>query len=82
MKAQTLKQAADKKPQAPPANRSAESIAPSKSAGQARPSFDDLHARITTRAFELYVERGSRDGCALEDWLDAEREIVSREFLT
>ncbi|MBI3806913.1 MAG: DUF2934 domain-containing protein [Nitrospirae bacterium] len=25
------------------------------------------------------VERGFRDGCALQDWLDAEREILSRE---
>jgi hypothetical protein len=25
------------------------------------------------------VERGYRDGCALQDWLDAEREILSRE---
>ena len=52
----------------------------SKSARHARPTFDDLHARITTRAYELYVQRGRREGCAVEDWLDAEREIVSREF--
>jgi hypothetical protein len=25
------------------------------------------------------VDRGYRDGCALQDWLDAEREILSRE---
>lgn len=47
---------------------------------QVRPSFDDLHARITTRAYELYHQRGCREGCAVEDWLDAEREIVNREF--
>ncbi|HEX4968381.1 MAG TPA: DUF2934 domain-containing protein [Nitrospiraceae bacterium] len=52
----------------------------SKSARHARPTFDDLHARITTRAYELYVQRGCREGRAVEDWLDAEREIVSREF--
>lgn len=45
-----------------------------------RPSFDDLHVRITTRAYELYVQRGCLDGSAMEDWLEAEREIVSREF--
>jgi hypothetical protein len=45
-----------------------------------QPSFDDLHARIATRAYELYAQRGFREGCAEEDWLDAEREIVSREF--
>ncbi|WP_455378113.1 DUF2934 domain-containing protein [Petrachloros mirabilis] len=45
-----------------------------------KPSFDDLHVRITTRAYELYVQRGYREGGSLEDWLDAEREIVSRAF--
>jgi len=81
MKAQTSKQAAEKRPQAPLANQSTETAAPRKSARQARPSFDDLQVRITTRAYELYVERGSRDDCALEDWLDAEREILSLEFI-
>ena len=81
MKAQTSKQAAEKRPQALLANQSTETAAPRKSARQARLSFDDLQARITTRAYELYVERGSRDGCAVEDWLDAEREILSLEFI-
>jgi hypothetical protein len=39
----------------------------------------DLPGRISQRAHALYVERGYRDGCALQDWLDAEREILSRE---
>lgn len=42
--------------------------------------FDDLHARITVRAYYLYMERGRREGCAEEDWLDAEREILNRTF--
>ena len=33
--------------------------------------------RIAKRAFELYLERGCRDGCALEDWVKAEREILA-----
>lgn len=45
-----------------------------------KPGFDDLHARISCRAYELYLQRGCRDGHALEDWLDAEQEIVDREF--
>jgi hypothetical protein len=49
-------------------------------ARHARPSFDDLHARITTRAYELYVQRVCQEGRAEEDWLEVEREIVSREF--
>ena len=80
MKPQTAKQAADKKPHAPLAKQGAEALAPRQSAHEPRPSFEDLHACITTRAYELYVERGYRTGSALEDWVDAEREILSREF--
>ena len=39
---------------------------------------DDLHILITKRAYELYTERGYRYGYALDDWLDAEREILSQ----
>jgi hypothetical protein len=39
---------------------------------------DDLPSLIAKRAYELYSERGYRDGSALEDWLDAEREILSQ----
>jgi hypothetical protein len=52
----------------------------SKPVRDAQASFDDLHAHIATRAYELYIQRGCREGCAVEDWLDAEREIVGREF--
>jgi hypothetical protein len=39
---------------------------------------DDLQSLIAKRAYELYYDRGYRDGCALDDWLDAEREIPSQ----
>ncbi len=39
---------------------------------------DDLHVLIAKRAYELYGERGYRDGSALDDWLEAEREILSQ----
>jgi hypothetical protein len=39
---------------------------------------DDLHVLIAKRAYELYGERGYRSGSALDDWLDAEREILSQ----
>lgn len=39
----------------------------------------DLQARIAKRAFELYEQRGYHDGYALEDWLQAEREIREAE---
>lgn len=40
---------------------------------------DDLHVRITDRAYQLYAERGYRQGYALDDWLEAEREILGFE---
>ena len=40
---------------------------------------DDLQARITNRAYERYVDHGYRQGRALDDWLDAEREILGLE---
>lgn len=39
---------------------------------------EGLRARIAKRAFELYVMRGHRECRALDDWLEAEREILSR----
>jgi hypothetical protein len=46
----------------------------------AGPWCDDLHARIAARAYELYVQSGYRDGAAMEHWLQAERDMVSREL--
>ena len=39
--------------------------------------FQDLHARISERAYALYEERGRGDGYALEDWLAAERQVLN-----
>jgi H+-transporting ATPase len=39
----------------------------------------DLTPQIATRAYELYEQRGRRDGQAGRDWLDAEREIRKDE---
>jgi hypothetical protein len=39
----------------------------------------DLDAQIRERAYELYLERGSTPGHENEDWLRAEREVLSRE---
>lgn len=38
---------------------------------------DERQERIAKRAYELYLERGCREGCAVEDWVDAEREILT-----
>jgi hypothetical protein len=40
---------------------------------------DDLQVRIASRAYELHAERGYRQGYALDDWLEAEREILGLE---
>lgn len=40
---------------------------------------DELSASIEQRVSELYVERGYRHSCALEDCVDAEREMLNRE---
>ena len=38
---------------------------------------DDFRERIAKRAYELYLERGNRPGCDVEDWVDAEREMLA-----
>ena len=39
---------------------------------------DELHQLIQERAYELHALRGYREGSALDDWLQAEREILSQ----
>jgi hypothetical protein len=39
---------------------------------------DDLHVLIAQRAFERYQARGCHDGFDLDDWLEAEREVLSQ----
>ena len=36
----------------------------------------DIESRIRNRAFQLYEQRGSVDGFALEDWIQAEAEVL------
>ncbi|MEQ1679603.1 MAG: DUF2934 domain-containing protein [Nitrospira sp.] len=38
---------------------------------------DDLREQIAKRAYELYLERGCRQGWDVEDWIDAERETLA-----
>jgi hypothetical protein len=35
----------------------------------------NFHARISERAYALYEEHGREDGHALDDWLEAERQV-------
>jgi len=50
-------------------------------AGPSKPPVsvcDDVQVLIAKRAYELYAMREYRDGCALDDWLEAEREVLSQ----
>lgn len=38
-----------------------------------------IQKRIALRAYELYLQRNGADGHAEEDWLQAEREILSNQ---
>jgi hypothetical protein len=39
-----------------------------------------LEEQISRRAYEIYVQRGNKPGSELDDWLQAEREIlIARE---
>ncbi len=40
---------------------------------------NDIEARISKRAHELYEQRGRIDGFALDDWLQAEAEILGAQ---
>lgn len=42
------------------------------------PISDDLHERIQKRAYDLHALHGYPDGSALEDWLEAEREVLGQ----
>lgn len=64
----------------PRARKAYEPVSPAPESGPEPVHYcEDRHERISQRAYALYVERGYRDGCSLQDWLDAEREILSRE---
>jgi hypothetical protein len=39
-----------------------------------QPTTDD---QIRDRDYQLYIERGARDGHELQDWLDAEFELLA-----
>jgi hypothetical protein len=41
-----------------------------------RLSFEELENRIRNRAYQLYEDRGCADGRALDDWLNAEAQVL------
>ncbi len=46
--------------------------------GQPVSPCEDLHVQIARRAYELHAEHGYQHGCALDDWLQAEQEILGQ----
>ncbi len=48
---------------------------PTRQAPQHEPSDEEIHQR----AFEIYLARGAAPGFELDDWLQAERELRSKE---
>jgi len=44
---------------------------------QTTESLDDRQEQIRRRAFEIYEQRGREDGHDLEDWLQAESEVMA-----
>lgn len=45
-----------------------------------RPLEAMVEKEIQIRAYELYVERGKAQGFALQDWLEAEAEVLARRL--
>jgi hypothetical protein len=43
---------------------------------QRAPEDQELRRRIAVKAYELYRQRGCRDGHDREDWLEAERLVL------
>ncbi len=44
----------------------------------ARKLQEDIESQVRLRAYELFEERGRREGFADEDWARAEAEVLSR----
>src|ERR1043165_1357370 len=48
--------------------------------GQTDERAQQFYARISKRAYALYEQHGRRDGHALDDWLEAERQVVNENL--
>jgi hypothetical protein len=42
------------------------------------PARQDLQEQTRRRAYEIYLRRGATPGDALQDWLEAESEVLGR----
>ncbi|MEP6959679.1 MAG: DUF2934 domain-containing protein, partial [Nitrospirota bacterium] len=46
-------------------------------AEQAARRAEAHQGHVAQRAYELYEQRGRQEGCHLEDWLNAERQLMT-----
>jgi len=46
---------------------------------RAKSSPQPTREDIERRAYEIYLERGGTEGCEMEDWLQAERELRQQQ---
>jgi hypothetical protein len=81
MKAHAAKEPRKLKAREPVQSGEPASLLPEKEPVHSQPLSpgDDVQARIAKRAYEIYLERGSRSGHEFSDWLEAEREILGGE---
>lgn len=73
---QTKKRAASSPPRA---KKEPAAAAPRSEPAAEAPFGVPTHAEIAERAYQIYVSRGSRNGHAREDWLEAERDLRSAQ---
>ena len=52
---------------------------PKKEADPKLQKFEELGARIARRAYELYERRGGAHGHDVDDWIEAERQVLMEE---
>jgi hypothetical protein len=38
---------------------------------------EEVRAKVSLRAYEIYLSRGCGPGCEVEDWLQAENEVLA-----
>ena len=60
------------------ANQKKAKKALAKTVGAIEASAETLKESIRQRAYELYEKRGGANGCADEDWLRAEAELLAQ----
>ncbi len=63
-------------PRAPRKRKAADTLSEKGNGASKVPSPDALHAQITQRAYELYEQRGREHGHDVDDWREAERQVL------